>query len=413
MHATQETDRNGACACLVAWLSPSGPAPRDIPNTAREWAELVTNATALGLAGLILERARRDELAIPPDFDRVLRGAAMAVAAANLHIEHELGRLAHALNQANVDVMVLKGAALNLTVYDRPDLRPMSDLDLLVRPESIETTLEVLKAQGCRRGFDLVRDDFFPRYHYELELTTDSPRPVRIDLHVRPFRPVRISRTMPDDALWDGANRFHVCAGSVHVPRPELMLIHLAAHAAFHGCSRLIWLYDIRRLVDRYGPSLDWSIITRNARDWRLTLPVLHALRKTGEWFGAVCPAEVNAILLEHPVSWKDRLVLRQAPHDAASPMAHVLVDLLCTPGIAFRAGYLRAFLAPGKKHLADVYPYRHVGWTVCAHALRVLRRIGALASSPFDLLLRTIRRFDSPPSATRTACAVSPDPRP
>ncbi len=91
--------------------------------------------------------------------------AATAVAAANLHFQSELTEIVRWFNEADVPVMLLKGAALNLTVYPRPDLRPMSDLDLLVRPGDAERALSLLKGHGCRRGLELVRRDHGTNRH--------------------------------------------------------------------------------------------------------------------------------------------------------------------------------------------------------------------------------------------------------
>ena len=127
----------------------------------------------------------------------------------------------------------------------------MSDVDLLIRADTVDRAFAALEGCGCKRGFELLRDDFFPRYHYEVEFHTTSARPLRLDLHVRPLRPLRIARLMPDDALWKGARRVNVDDAYAFVPAPEAMLVHLCAHAAYHGCSRLLWLYDIHHLITR------------------------------------------------------------------------------------------------------------------------------------------------------------------
>lgn len=381
---------------LTAWLRAQRPADVNPPCTVIEWNRFVTEAHQAGMAGLLLEHVSRYDLPLPSRVSSGLHRGAMAIAALNMNLTEELERVLGAFNCASVPVMLLKGAALNLTVYPRPDLRPMSDIDLLIRPKHVEETLRLLANHGCRRGFDLVRDGFFPRYHYEVELITGSPSPVRIDLHARPLRPLRVARTMPDDAFWEAAQTIHVGQSTAVIPRPEVMFIHLTAHAAYHGCSRLLWLYDIKRLTEHYGKSMDWSLVVQRLEDWRLSLPVRRAMERTTELFGPVCPPEVMNELGGHRVSWRDRIALAHAPRDAASPITHVAVDLLCTPGIRFRIGYLLAFLFPGRAHLGDVYPYRHLGWMLCAHAWRVFRTLGRMASVPCRGLVRVAHRMRS-----------------
>ena len=125
----------------------------------------------------------------------------MAAAARNLRMMHLLERIAGQFNQGGVPLMALKGAALNLTIIDEPDTRPMLDLDLMIRPEDLDRTLALLEQCGCLRSQLLVREDFFPRYYYEVEFRAGDVDPVTIDLHVRPLRPLRYANFVPADAL--------------------------------------------------------------------------------------------------------------------------------------------------------------------------------------------------------------------
>ena len=155
------------------------------------------------------------------------------------------------------------------------------------------------------------------------------------------------------------------------------MFLHLAAHAGFHGARRLLWLYDIKRFAERHGETLDWAVVTRCATTWGLSLAVRRAVEQTQALWGPLFQSGMVDELAAHPTGWRDRLTLTQAPRDARSPVAHVVVDVLCTPGVRFRWGYLIAQLIPGRKHLAEVYPYRHPGWPLGAHLWRVLRVVG------------------------------------
>ena len=100
-----------------------------------------------------------------------------------------------------------------------------------------------------------------------------------------------------------------------------------------------------------------------------------------------------------HPATWRDRWTLRQAPSDADSPLLHVLCNVICTPGVRIRAGYLMAHLLPGPRHLAGMYPYRHRGWITCAHLCRAARAAITTLAAPMSLLAGAgklaLRRLD------------------
>ncbi len=372
-------------ATLSGWLSTQGTSDRYIPDSLSAWDEFTRAAIEHGVAGLILDRSQKTAVKIPKSALDTLRQAAMTVAAYNMRLICELEDLVCAMNQAAIPVLLLKGAALNLTLYPKVNQRPMTDLDLLIQPSDVNRTSSVLAKAGYVPGVALIRDDFFPRFYHETEWISQSASPVRIDLHARPFRPLRIAQTMPDDALFDNAKTVAVGNGQALIPNDEHMLIHLAAHAAFHGCNRLIWLYDIKRFVEQRAYTIDWDMVTQKCHEWKLAPAVLAAIRKATTLLGPFCPEPVISELERRSHHWKDRLILRHAPRDAASPIGHVAVNLLTTPGIIFKLQYVKALLFPGKAHLSELYHRTHLGWTICAHLSRIARLIKRAIPKPIQ----------------------------
>ncbi len=315
--------------------------------------------------------------------------------ARNIRMMHTLERIVRVFNREEVPLMVLKGAALNLTLYDDGGDRPMDDVDLLVHPRNLSQAVHLLEYQlDCTPGAPMVRSDFFPRYHYETEYVTGAIRPIKIDLHVRPFRPLRYGRTVPAGALWDDARVARLGRAVVHVPSAEGMLIHLAGHAAIHGCCRPVWDLDIQRWVQRH-PDLDWDQVVEVSRRWGIVHAVRRGLAHAETACGSFCPAETSALLAGVRVSWRERLALWQAPRDVTHPVCHVCVNVLCTPGWRVRLGYLAAVCFPGREHMAQCYAGRHRGWLGCAHVCRVCRPLirGARA-------LAGLMRLDRRPAA-------------
>ncbi len=317
---------------------------------------------------------------ITPELPRVPRADASRTCAGdealpassirNLRMMHLLERIARKFNEIEIPLMVLKGAALNLTVYDGPEQRPMADLDLMVRVADLEGACTALESLGGLRSPTLFREDFFPRFHYELEYNVGTIYPVKIDLHVRPFRPLRYSQLIPPTAFWDRAEPLQIGLATVLILSVEDMLIHLTAHAAIHGPLRLMWLEDIRLWIVHQA-RLDWTRFLATVEKWRLALPVREALNDVEREFGPLCPSLVSDRLAEMRVNWRDRLALWEAPRDADHPTSHVAVNVLCTPDWRIVLGYLLAVVFPDRAHMADWYCHRHWGWLPCAHVLR------------------------------------------
>lgn len=324
--------------------------------------------------------------------------AGLAVATQNIRTMHFLARLAKAFNEADVPLMVLKGAALQLTVYSEPTERQMCDLDLLIKPCDIIRAFAVLESLGAYRSQVLMREDFFPKFYYEAEYTVGDIMPVVMDVHVRPLRPLRYVQFMPDDALWANAQRVAIGDAFVYLPCPEEMLLHMTAHLAVHGDSSRKWREDICRWSEQFADRIDWQHFIQAARQWHLTLPVIAGIEAAQvghqRW---IVPQLVYEQLLDTSVNWRDRLCLRQAPRDDDHPTAHVLVNALVTPGIFFVLGYLFAATFPGREHMREWYGHEHAGWLAIAHVCRLLRPLTKYLDPVWSLFSRTrIMRDDA-----------------
>ncbi len=362
---------------VTRWLSSSHAG--DQLTTEAQWHNFAQDASALGFAGVALEHATQSNINLPLSCAALLKQSAYHVATHNLNLRSKLETILAGFNEAGIDVMLLKGAAMYGQLYERPDLRPMSDVDLLLKAKDIEAGTSLLEKLGCSQGMDLVHEDHFPTYYYESEFISAGPNPIRLDVHVRPFRPTRYAQLIPEDQFWNDARSVKVGQASALVPCAETMLIHLAAHAAFHECSRLMWLYDLKRWCECYTQDMNWTLVLERAKDWHLVAPVRRAIRVAESIWWQFVPASFRESLAGMKSSWKDRLALWHTPRDASHPIGHLLVDLLTTPGVRFRLGYARNFLLPATSHLAEIYPYRHTGWRGVAH----LWRGGRLALRP------------------------------
>jgi hypothetical protein len=341
-----------------------------------DWWPLATAACAAGLAGVLEVAIEQTGVTVPRDARAALHASATRTASHTRLLETCVTPVVRAFADAKIPVLVFKGAALRQSIYRDPRLRPMSDVDFMIRPVDLDRALAALRDLGCRQGAEVLQPDYFPTYYHEVEVFTYHDPPARIDLHVRPFRPLRYGQSVPPDAFWRHAKPLTLNGAPALVPCPEEMLIHLAVHAAVHGADRLVWLHDIYRFATMYMDRLDWDTLVARASAWGLTLPFRYALDRTEATFNLFVPARCRHALADEPVGVRDHLALWHAPRDATHPIGHLLVDLLCTRGVRYRGRYLKAVLLPDRGHLADLYPHRHLGWPACAHAVRAARSL-------------------------------------
>jgi len=206
-----------------------------------------------------------------------------------------------ALAQAGIPVIWLKGMALAQTVYPRPYLRPMDDIDLLVPYEQREAALQVLRSLDYRTPpqDSLSQKMGAPQdapHHFHL--LGGPGGSTNLELHYRLLVDDRLLQLGEMDWFWQ-ESEIHASAGGSNAFRllkPEAHLIYLAAHAILqHGEAdfRLQRYYDLHLLAQQ--PGLDWGVIIDRAQALGWIYALERALTLTREYFATPIPNQVFA----------------------------------------------------------------------------------------------------------------------
>lgn len=87
---------------------------------------------------------------LPTDILETVRTGYFECAWRNNSLYSDLSKILKALHQENIPVILLKGAHLAQTVYSNIALRPMGDIDILVRKSDLLKTKKQLLGLGYR-----------------------------------------------------------------------------------------------------------------------------------------------------------------------------------------------------------------------------------------------------------------------
>jgi hypothetical protein len=215
--------------------------------------------------------------------------------AENLHSEARARRLLEtlsgtirALRAADVEVVALKGAALAFFHYEEPSLRPMGDLDLLLRePRDLERATAALVEAGWTALFDTPRHRVFARPDERVASpATEHPEnPLRLELHTS-FRLPVLGRVYDASAELRARAESRDLGGTpVAIAAGPSLIRHLLFHAAedFAGRGiRGIQAHDFRLLARARG-ALAPEISSNEKR--RGAAPLLFAADAIGRLF--------------------------------------------------------------------------------------------------------------------------------
>jgi hypothetical protein len=240
------------------------------------------NAEAHGLVPLLYTHLQAAGVALPPQVKQQLQGYYIQHAHATRVRAHVLTDILGRFQAAGIDVLVLKGAAIAYLVYPQPVLRPMRDIDILVRATDLYRAYELLPEigftppPGAHHGLG-------PDHHHltAIKRVADGFS-VSVELH-HALHLNEIGREPQRfEAFAPTAQHFIVGSSSAQTLGREEMLWHLYRHTFCMPVSyeplRLIWVADLISLVEAWADELDWERVRRQYGAVYRILPLLHSL---------------------------------------------------------------------------------------------------------------------------------------
>jgi len=298
---------------------------------------------------------------VPADLAHVLHRARCATALRNRLLLNELGRCTDALAAAGVPVIVLKGAALAEAVYRDISLRPMVDVDVLIRQYTLESAARVLK----RLGYVPIRKETHPgavaEYENEIAFRKGGNFPVEIDVHWSlfdsPFHQARADM----DWFWNTSVPLGIAGVATRRLGSEAFLLHLCGHLALHHAGAgLLWEHDVFELLATFGAATDWHMLLSKARAYDLVLPVRTVLRHSVEAWNAAVPPAALAALCALPYSRREARVFARIRRPDRSAGQRFWADLMGIADWRQRLRFTRTNLLPSAAYMRQRYRIPH-----------------------------------------------------
>lgn len=268
-----------------------------VPFTSlRDGNALLGLAVAHGLAPMLYHRLKQRGLlsGLPCSLIATLGAAYARTAAKNQLLLTNLCNDVLLLNQHGIEVIVLKGSHLAHFVYADPALRPMQDIDILVRPEDCDAAERLLIKTHL--GASRPPESRDAKHHHLPEIA--DPRGVHIEIHRHLHRSDR-DLHLDIEQIWNRSRTASAEGRSFRVLSPEDLLVHLAIHAA--GNHRfeqpLRWILDISTVIHRFSAEMNWDLLARISRDAGAERHVYLSLRMCRHIAGARVPEEAMKAL--------------------------------------------------------------------------------------------------------------------
>ncbi len=313
---------------------------------ADRWDELVEQAGRHGVKALLYKRLQEtaDVGDIPCAAFQRLHEAYLRSASHNIRLFRELGSLLTSLGEQGIQVVVLKGGHLAELVYRNLALRPMWDLDLLVRAADLGRVQNRLRQLG-----------------YGSSWRSGEGRAC-VDVHWTIACPdTRFSIDI--DELWSRAQPATIAGVPTLILALEDIVLHLCLHAGYHHAFALGLrpLCDIAETLFRHLDAVDWEAVVGRARSWGVQRCVYLGLRLSHELLDAPVPKEILESLEPEDVGrWAKRIEQQVFRGNDSTyrtvPESNYLPQLWSRRPLRDKAACVLRRVFPSRKELACLY---------------------------------------------------------
>lgn len=201
----------------------------------------------------------------------------------NVFLFAELRDILTAFRAGGVEAIVLKGAALAETVYAHIGLRPMCDIDILIKPENGNAVGVILAGLGYR-----------PAPNNPAAYIKTDTLPVMVDVHTALAHLDRGEKIR----VWREAKDAVIAGVPARILSCEDTLVHIISHmSCSHGVVLEKWLRDIDRVARHYQREIDWKAVIARLDQCRLAAPALYIFARAAREFHTPLPLWVHTEL--------------------------------------------------------------------------------------------------------------------
>jgi hypothetical protein len=249
----------------------------------------------------------------------------------------ELARIAAAFAAEGIDYFLLKGCGVAVLYYEHPLLRPMQDIDLIVRPADAPRVQQLLFELGYEHGIwdsdaatftrtsvrltaqrvaasieippftKLVRTPspfrqadvpaHWRRQHVKCAIARDGTLtiPIFVDVHTN------LSEGLDVDDVWHGRELHAIGGRPVWVQSPTAMVWFIAARvyleAFVYNTLKLSMLGDLHTVLHKAGTRVDWAELSAVAYKYGMRPALFYVLAQVRTLTSCDVPLAVLALL--------------------------------------------------------------------------------------------------------------------
>jgi len=343
-----------------------------------DWDRFIDYAVQGGVAPMVYVRLREDQSNIPAEVMGRLHGFYVLTAAENMEYLSYAREIFGRCKNKEIDVIALRGITFAEVLYPDPALRPISDIDLLVRPEQMSRLMACLLSLGYWN---------IPGHPHQW-----TNAKVVLDVHTDLIGGDRISarRRSVDinmDAVWAASVSSPVADVPIKKLAWEDEVLTCGVHAIKHSCDRILWFVDMALMIRDRKPE-EWNRLIERAQQFKLEKPTYYAFIYLQNTIGSAIPGHVLKTLCPSHTGWLERRCMERVMAGKQTGRFGELFTLFMMERIIDKWSFIKETCFPQRDVLAQSY-----GPAKIDGLFTRFRRIWHVADMAYDVVKQGMQR--------------------
>jgi hypothetical protein len=272
---------------------------RSLKSVITDWNYFRNLANVHGVAALVCHNLEKHKLisGIPEEIVSYLRSTLMISLSRNTFNTESMRDVLRMFNAEKIKTVILKGLALENSVYGSSGLRQMSDVDILIDRNECIKARKILMSNGYESL--PVKSPFHEMIidHFGKHLPSLIKNGTSVEIHNELFGD---RKNLMTKMLYDSSYEFNIKGEKAWLPRPQIFFLYLIKHLWLHEInneSQLRLYTDLIVLVEKYRDEIINNDLLKYASEAGMTEILAWHLEPLRDMWGIGFPEWLNEFI--------------------------------------------------------------------------------------------------------------------
>jgi len=327
-----------------------------------DWNYFRILANEHGVAALVWHNLEKYQLnsGIPEEVVLFFRTALLRSLSRNIFNTESMSEVLRLFRTENIKSVILKGLALENSVYGNSGLRQMSDVDILINREDCIKARKILINNGY---VSLPVKSIFHELiisHYGKHLPALIKNGISVEIHHNLFGGKNNELTK---MLYESSNEVEIKAERAWFPRPQIFFLYLVKHLSQHEMnneSQLRLYTDLVVLIEKYNDEILNDTLLKYADEAGMSEILAWHLEPLRDLWGVPFPEKLSHFVDKwHNQDFINKFIFfiaspkNNPPEDKPGFYRHIISDI---PGFHRKVLYVLGDLFPSVSFMKNRY---------------------------------------------------------